>query len=65
MLLRMDCQVYVEVDDTEDPEEVAGSFNSGFEVAIEPWPNGVVELARVRSIHLVSEEEAEEEGLVE
>lgn len=54
---KVNCTVY--------PEEVATEFSSGFRGSVEHFPGGEVLLAEVESIEAITEEEADDKGLVE
>lgn len=65
MIVRIDCVVYVEVEDDADLEDVAAEFNSGLRVAVDPFPRGDVVTADVTGISKPEQAELEEKGLVE
>lgn len=62
---RIDCSVYVEVEDGVDPEDVAQEFDRGIERSISGFPAGEIISAGVNEIREVGQQELEEKGLVE
>lgn len=68
-ILRIDCMVYVEVSDDDDPEEVARNFDDGLTQALDGF--GTVYEGReviqgeVSEISIASDEELAEKGLIE
>lgn len=56
-LLKITGHVFVAVDADADPEEVAQTFDTGFEAAVRPFPYGEVVKAGVNTIEEANAEE--------
>jgi hypothetical protein len=65
MLVKVNTLIFLEVEDQDQAEEAGRTIENGLEGRMRPFPEGDVVSVDVESIEAVSDEEANERGLVE
>lgn len=64
-VLKIEANIFIEVEDDADPEEVAQEMDLGLEHNISSFPKGEVIAAGVERISVADDDELDEKGLKE